>query len=536
MILLPLSDIGLPSITICLTQLIASLTPRVDSGDIPSPTPINLPRYQPFAQDDVIIGGDSQSLPALLEQTGRDSLVLGPAGLLAIGLDLKLDADESDLIPDTCCLPDFRQWDRFTAEEARNQDGRDRFPLRNGNLSPGCQVYLERRRELSNTNDDAFRTVRRISPPKGKQQARLGNTYEFFRCLELFTSFWDDPSRPPELPPSPELTTASDTSGCIECDTQTHAEPPHAPTMGRTSSGHSMPPEYRQNLLNAFIKLVSYDFGCNVSRARLEPRLHLNSPAGRKQRKSYTPSNCHFVFQSPMTRETARAGVVYGPVAAVSARPTVNFTGPDAETAQSSDLAREVLAALITAQHRHREGREEVRFGHDQWWTTQRRWGGGLGGPIGREVEQDVPPVDDRQQGKDLNGRRNGPAMKRARRTMPVYDNYRMVRPPASSWDRKAKYEAIGKVEGSVYDDIFVISSLFHHVSILRVRVPTRLLEVLDGSPEPDLSKRSWGKVQAWKSAWYDFFDVDQRIAAMRLVWAAVAYQMRKPPSRDQRV
>ncbi|KAG8409638.1 hypothetical protein J3459_008178 [Metarhizium acridum] len=513
-----------------------SLTPRVDSGDIPSPTPINLPRYQPFAQDDVIIGGESQSLPALLEQTGRDSLVLGPAGLLAIGLDLKLDADESDLIPDTCCLPDFRQWDRFTAEEACNQDGKDRFPLRNGNLSPGCQVYLERRRELSNTNDDAFRTVRRISPPKGKQHARLGNTYEFFRCLELFTSFWDDPSRPPELPPSPELTTASDTSPCIECDTQTHAEPPHAPpTTGRTSSGQSMPQEYRQNLLNAFIKLVAYDFGCNVSRARLEPRLHLSSPPGRKKRKTYTPSNCHFVFQSPMTREAARAGVVYGPVAAVSARPTVNFTEPDAETAQSSDLAREVLAALITAQHRNREGREEVRFGHNQWWTTQRRWGGGLGGPIGREVKQDGSPVDDRHQDKDLNSRRNGPAVKKARRTMPVYDNYRMVRPPASSWDRKAKYEAIGKVEGSIYDDIFVMSSLFHHVSILRVRVPTRLLEVLDGSPEPDLSRRSWGKVQAWKSAWYDFFDVDQRIAAMRLVWAVVAYQMRKPPSRDQR-
>ncbi|OAA49554.1 hypothetical protein NOR_01477 [Metarhizium rileyi] len=513
-----------------------SPTPKGDPKDIPHPTTINLPRYQPFAQDDIIVGGNSQALPVLLEQTGRDSLVLGSNGLWAIGLDLKLDVNESDLIPDTCCLPDFRQWDCFTAEEARNQNGKDRFPLKTEGLSPGCQVYLERRRELSNTNDDAFRTVRRISPPKGKQQARLGNAYEFFRCLELFTSFWDDPSQTRELAPSPELTTSGGTANNIKRNVQSHGEPIQFPTVSRTSSGQFMPPEYRQNLLNAFIKLVAYDFGCNVSMARLEPRLHFISPPGRKQRKSYTPSNCHFVFQSPMTRETARAGVIYGPVASVSARPTVDFTQPDAETAQSSDLAREVLAALITAQHRNREGREEVRFGHEQWWTTRRRWGGGLGGPIGREIEKDVISRDDSQPAQDMNDGQNGPVMKRVRKTMPIYDNYRMVRPPASSWDRKAKYEAIGKVRGASYDDIFVMSSLFHHVSILRLRIPDRLLEVLDGSPEPDPAKRSWGKVQAWKTAWYDFFDVDQRVAAMRLVWAVVSYQMRRNPQGDEDV
>jgi hypothetical protein len=288
-----------------------------------------------------------------------------------------------------------------------------------------------------------------------------------------------------------------------------------------------MPSEYRQNLLNAFIKLVAYDFGCNVSMARVEPRLHLTSPAGRKQRKSYTPSNCHFVYQSPMTRETARAGLVYGPVAAVSARPTVNFITPDAESAQALDLAREVLAGLITAQHRSREGKKEVRFGHGQWWTTKQRWGGGGGGPIGREIEKDALNTDN-QPAPDSTDSRNGPVNKKARKTMPIYDNYRMVRPPPSAWDRRAKYEAIGRVNGDSCDDIFVISSLFHHVSILRVRVPMRLLEVLDGSPEPDPTKRSWAKVQAWRSPWYDFFDVEQRIAAMQLVWAVVAYQMRK--------
>ncbi len=155
------------------------------------------------------------------------------------------------------------------------------------------------------------------------------------------------------------------------------------------------------------------------------------------------------------------------------------------------------------------------------------RWGGGSGGPIGREVDKDVVQGDKDARPDDADGTA-APATKKPRKNMSIYDNYRMVRPPSSAWDRKAKYEAIGKARGTGFDDIFIISSLFHHISILRVRVPIRLLEVMDGSPELDASKRSWGKVQAWRSAWYDLFDTDQRVAAMQLLWAVMTYQMRK--------
>ncbi|PNY29183.1 Uncharacterized protein TCAP_00905 [Tolypocladium capitatum] len=499
---------------------------RINPNDIPPPTPINLPRYQPYAQHDQTID-PSGALPTLLELTGRSTGALGPLGFAAIGLDLKLDAPTQDLVPDQSHIPDFRRWDHLTTDECRCENQATRWPLRTGNLSPGCQVYLERKKELSNRNEDAFRTVRRIPPPKGQQQARLGNAYEFFRCLELLTTYWDDPTRPPELPPSPEMSAAeaapeeSFPEGAMEVE---------APIVARTVSGQSMPPEFRQHLITAFVKLVAYDFGCNVSMSRVEPRLHLSSPASPRRRKTYTPSNCHFVFQSPMTREAARAGLVYGPVATVSARPTVNFTSPDAETAQSLDLAREVTAALIAAQHRAREDRAETRFGEGQWWTSKPRWGGGSGGPIGREIDKDVVQGDKDARPSDGDGGDglSVPATKKPRKNMSIYDSYRMVRPPSSVWDRKAKYEAIGKVQGADHDDIYVVSSLFHHVSILRVRVPLRLLEVLDGSPEPDKSKRSWGKVMAWRSPWYDLFDSDQRVAAMQLLWAVTAYQMRK--------
>lgn len=492
-----------------------------------------MPRYQPLAHDD-LDADDDLNLPSLLQNVGRSAAGIGPVGFSAIGLDLTLDAPLGQLIPDPKQIPHFGQWDALSPDAARDGNQATRRPLRNGNSSPGCQVYLERKKELSNSNEDAFRTVRRISAPKGKQQARLGNAYEFFRCLELFTTFWDDPTQPLDLPPSPELSSA-ELSGEQAGKAPSSSEG-DAPSAGedkqvmaqRTAPGSAMPPDYRQGLLSAFIKLVAYDFGCNVSGSRVEPRLHLSSSKDPKRaRKTSCQSGCSFVYQSATTREAARAGTVHGPVAAVSSRTGVDFSTPDVETAQSLDLAREVIAALITAQHRAREGKTEKRFGEGEWWTTKPRWGGGSGGPIGREIEKDSVQGDKDAPPTDENGLPT-PVVKKARKTLSIYDNYRMVRPPASTWDKKARYEAIGRQRGAEYDDIYVLSSLFHHVSILRVRVPQRLLDVLDGDAEPDLQKRSWGKVSAWRSRWFDFFSIEDRTEAMRMLWAVMAWQMRK--------
>lgn len=516
---------------------------NIDPKDIPPPTPVTIPRYQPFAGDE--LASSEQSLQTLLCHSGRvNPLLLGPAGLSAVGVDLSLDVSLGELLPDPSYAPDFAQWMQLTAEEAEKLNPSTRKPIRNGNLSPGCQIYLERRKELSHLNVDGFRTVRRIQPPKGQPHARLGNAYEFFRCLEDFTVFWDDPTQPPpELPPSPELSTAEDAKNVNGAPTPPSEEPPETAKSNqvtveeifrvrRTAAGTSMPPEYRHNLISAFIKLVAYDFGCSVAYSRVEPRLQLSSPDDKvpSPRRTYLPSNCAFVWQSATTREAARAGILTGPAAVVSTRPTLDFTTPDPETAQSLDLGREVIAALIAAQHRSRQGKDEVRFGEGKWWTSKPRWGGGPGGPIGREVDRDAVIGDKDAKPTDSEGL---PIAKKPRKNMSMYDNYRMVRPPSSTWDKKTRYEAIGRQQGADFDDIFVVSSLFHHVSVLRVRVPSRLLEVLDGSPEPDGPGRSWSKVKAWRSKWFDLFSVEQRLEAMELMWGVMAYQMRKDTGGD---
>ena len=357
--------------------------------------------------------------------------------------------------------------------------------------------------------------MRRLPAKKGRKQPRLGNSYEFFRCLELLTPYWDDTSAPPK--PAENAENAAPEPSPAEAEASADKETDEPDEYYRTMTGTAMPPEQRHGLLSAFIKLVAYDFGCNITAPRSEPRLNLCAPPTKQRgaRKSYVPSGCIFVFRTPTERQQARSGIIEGPLAAVSARGTTSFEDP---IEKNQDLAREVLASLVAAQHREREGKTEKRFGEGEWWTTKPRWGGGRGGPIGREIEADEVVGD-----KDA----SSPPTKKPRKTIAAYDNYRMIRPPSLAWDRKTKYEAIGKVPGAEVDDIFVLSSLFHHISILRVRVPKRLLDVLEGRKDEDP-----GELVLWRSKWFDFFVTEDRIEAMELLWGVFAYQTRPKPEQ----
>ncbi|KAH8887081.1 hypothetical protein GQ53DRAFT_750269 [Thozetella sp. PMI_491] len=569
-----------------LAHLIPVAPPTEPPKDVPPPTPVNFPQCRPVVRPEGngatgATGATGEPKPdkhlaALLQSIFRPT-ELTMAHFEALGVHVVPDAAPADLVPDPAYIPDFAAWAALDPDAAHLANESTRRPLNNGNLSPGCQIYLDRRRELTIANSDAFRTVRRVPPPKGKSQARLGNSFEFYRHLDLFSSFWEDTSKPKPSSRRQDEGESKEASG-----------DPEEYKYYRTSSGNQMPSEYRQNITSAFLKLVAYDFGCNVSASRVEPRLYMTyhvpdpSPGSSPRRSSYFSSACSFVFRTPQTREAARAGLVEGPLAAVSARhitsfppsrpapspptlsgvpaaaPTVTPGDLSGEKDSAIDLARELIAALVTAQHRSRQNQTEKRIGEGEWWATKRRWGGGPGGPIGREVEMQAS-ADTAVGDKDTLPLEAAPApapaapapqewaprrpsarflpphpsssksSKRLKKSgnLPMYDNYRLVRPPASAWDPKAKYEAIGRAQGVDYDDVFLFSSLFHHIAVMRVRVPDRLLQVLEGA-EDSSSVRSWGKLEMQRSRWFDLFKSDDRVAAMELVWSIMAYLMRK--------
>jgi hypothetical protein len=448
----------------------------------------------------------------------------------ALRLHVIADASPQDLIPDTSFLPPVDEWNAVPQDDLLEANEATRKPLNNGNLSPGVQTYRERQKELLVDNAAAFRTIRRIPAPAGETTARLGNAYEFYKNLEFFSGYWPDTSLGPEP------------SSRVENDNT----PLHLQTHVRTGTGSQLPPDYRQHLLSAFIKLVAYDFGCNVSFPRVEPRLHLTPPQPPSP-PSYFNSSVTFIYRTPTERASARAGIVEGPVAALSARASTVFA---TEAEEHLDLAREVVAVLLTAQQRSRESKSEKRFGEGQWWTSTPRWGGGPGGPIGREadkIDESLVLKDEKlsvsgaiveNEGgskvagevKKSIGGINGPSpSKRSKKglsgnNMQIYENYRKMSPPGTTWDRKARYCAIGKEPGNGFDDVFMVSSLNHHICVVRARVPEKLLEVLEGGD----SGEAWERVVLWRSRWYDLYLKEERVEAMGVVWGMMGWLMRK--------
>ncbi|RFU24579.1 hypothetical protein B7463_g11769, partial [Scytalidium lignicola] len=484
----------------------------------------------------------------------------------ALGLHVIPDAPAENIIPDPSFLPPVEEWTSIDPENIDTVNESTRRLLNNENLSPGVKTFIERQKELSIDNSAAFRTVRRLPPPVGEKQARLGNAYEFFKNLEYFSGYWEDTS----LPPKPEPTAPSDDTTSTE---EKEAEvPPHLQIHLRTGIGPQMPTDYRQQLLTAFVKLVAYDFGCNVSIPRTEPRLHLtpapspNSRSTTRPPSYFTSPALTFITRTPTDRTSARTGIIEGPVAVIAGRASTTFAKP---TDSYIDLAREVIALLLTAQQRAREGKQEARFGAGKWWTVKKRWGGGPGGSIGREADKvdeladptSSTPIVSVEYTSSPSTASSGslaaitnaiggiggstsssspsasagahPSKKPRKGTasgnmLHIYDNYRKMHPPSATWDRKARYSSIGTQKGVGYDDVFLVSSLNHHVSILRCRIPNALLDVFNGEGNQQAGERCWGKLCLWRSRWFDFFLIKDRVEAMQLIWGMMAYLMRK--------
>ena len=496
--------------------------PRV----IPPPTPVRFPSCLPQTAEKVYGEKNQPPLVTLLRNIQRPADVK-VEHLQALGLHVITDAPITEVVPNKSYLPPS-EWKSISTEDVENINQSTIRPLNNGRNSPGVKTYLERIKELSIPNEAAFRTIRRQPAPPGQQNARLGNAYELFKFLELLAGFWIDTSLPPPAAADPDT---------MDVDPAPEVDLSKDITV-RIGTGSQTPPDFRNSLLSALTKLVAYDFGCNVSLPRIEPRLYISSPASSNTSSTTSsfPTNISFIYRTPTVRASARSGIVEGPLAALSSRPTTAFASPHDSV---FDLSREVASILVTAQQRSRENKTEKKLLDDLWWCHKPRWGGGPGGPIGREADKvdEIGSGDGDSLLATAGGAGDasaGPSpAKKSRKKMTFYDNYRMVRPPSSTWDRKTKYMAIGKPRGAEHDDIFLLSCLNHHVSVVRVRVPTSLLDELEG-------ERALGQGQErekcvmWRSRWFDMFLAEDRVEAMTCIWGMMAYMMRKEDDGEE--
>lgn len=74
-----------------------------------------------------------------------------------------------------------------------------------------------------------------------------------------------------------------------------------------------------------------------------------------------------------------------------------------------------------------------------------------------------------------------------------------------------------------------MISSLFHHVSFLRMDIdPVHLDFITFKTALPEETTRNgWHKPQIYRTKWYNLLDADDRVEAFRGLWGLISFQMR---------
>jgi hypothetical protein len=75
-----------------------------------------------------------------------------------------------------------------------------------------------------------------------------------------------------------------------------------------------------------------------------------------------------------------------------------------------------------------------------------------------------------------------------------------------------------------------MVSSLNHHVSVLRLRVHPLYLQYLTEGilPEEAPVEQDWCSPKLQRTRWFDLFKVDDRTEAMRGIWGVMSYLMRR--------
>lgn len=366
--------------------------------------------------------------------------------------------------------------------------------------------------ELLLDNDDSFREVARLPVVQGRSRVRVTQTRKFWTAFERMSQYWDGTidhyyDRPPSPKPDaeasedkmqednpfddtiqsdPAVDTAQPNSEGSDMDVDgPEKEPASNGSAGdeepqpstvrrykgrRIGTGHEMPDEMRDETIRAFVEMVAWPFGCQVTVPTLPPRLTVQNllfPV----RQSFQAS------RSPRDRQVARTGILEGPVLVAQCRPETSFRvhgdSPGDGIGEVCDLFREVGGMLLAAQERAREGTQEERPGEGKWWTTRARFGGaqhddilddlvrGTGMPLPESMlkESSKPSTLESENSRKRHKFEYHCASSLARRPsamrkMSSSEKWKILQPGTSLWDKRMRYMQIGKTKESPFDDV----------------------------------------------------------------------------------
>jgi hypothetical protein len=262
---------------------------------VPPPTPIRFPRCSPQSCD-TPFGPGGVSKTEFQAQLAKICRFTDVRRALLDGLNVHVihDVGLENLVPrDVRTGESFlppEEWDQLShasppeaVEEAQRRYAATAGPegrvLSNGNNAPGPRTYMERRVELLNDNDAAYRFIQRVAPEKGQQAARVGKMYKFFKGLDLMSTFWDtshdddnndnDDSVAGEKNKKENNRDGEAESGGadkMEIDNGTPEAAKSTSTFfnRRTSTGRDMPESFRSDCITGLVEVVAWEFNCQL--------------------------------------------------------------------------------------------------------------------------------------------------------------------------------------------------------------------------------------------------------------------------------
>jgi hypothetical protein len=114
------------------------------------------------------------------------------------------------------------------------------------------------------------------------------------------------------------------------------------------------------------------------------------------------------------------------------------------------------------------------------------------------------------------------------------YQEWQKLRPNMSTHDDRILYKQIGKQDetNDGFDDIYMISSVNHHVCLIKMKVHARYLEWLEGgidvSATSDQTDQMENVLYVSRSSWYDMFNVEARKEFLVALWAVMSWLNRR--------
>jgi hypothetical protein len=408
---------------------------------------------------------------------------------------------------------------------------------------PNREDYWDRIQDLMYSNEEAYHGLRRTAED-GKEAPRVTHGRPFFIALDEMGQYWD-----------------SSLDQYIKMPEDWNDDAPKEFTKEPNGSGGSyrgyrvgmgqdMPPKLRFNVVKALVELAMYPFAFIIP-AFENNAAHSNKYLEIRNLRICIPELTRRMWRVPALTAKARSGMGQGPILGLSLRDgflfsTGHWDGP-------KDLMRETACLFILAQERARHGKTETWPGEGKFWKTRKRFAGHQYRVPGEylldddEMEILCTLKDDESHAREHESRlKTKAATQAATKKRREYEQYlRSIMTPrqrsihrykysksrtSSLWEAKADYIHIGKDKDSKYDDIFLVSALNHHVSILKLHVHEAYLTYLENGKVPANAAflaEDWSEPVVERSRWYNLFDTDDRIYVFRALWAIAGYMAR---------